>query len=209
MSWWLPFVLLHGLLESSANARSVNRTVDDTFGDSVTGVKPVYSPANHWNVGTQCTVCNITPKNVDVNQMLDGSWHSTTYRPGSPAVEATITFTGTAVYVYFIVPNTIPATTTVMNTTFSSTPLRSLMELFSIPRRHVERRVQAACVQQLVAVERTHSITMHASGSSQSLILFDYLTYTAQVADDDAASTTSSDSSTQTSTAPNASSPRP
>ena len=53
----------------SAAALAVNRTIDDQFGDSVTGALPVYSPENIWTQGNQCS-CFAQP---DYEQTFDHS----------------------------------------------------------------------------------------------------------------------------------------
>jgi hypothetical protein len=80
---------LLALLAESAHAASSNRTIDDNSGDSVTGLKPVFQPADKWNYGPDCG-CFVQP---DKSQVLDGSWHDTTAHLGD-SITMSLTFTG-------------------------------------------------------------------------------------------------------------------
>lgn len=57
--------------------RAELRTIDDTYGDSVTGAKPVYSSGGKdcWNQGPGCTACVLQP---DPSKAYNGTWHETT-----------------------------------------------------------------------------------------------------------------------------------
>ena len=56
-----------------AKALVVNRTIDDHYGDSVTGRLPVYS--GEWDYGPTCPECSVQPSLQDV---FMSSWHETT-----------------------------------------------------------------------------------------------------------------------------------
>ncbi|KAJ6542808.1 hypothetical protein B0H19DRAFT_957811 [Mycena capillaripes] len=86
-----------------------NRTIDDFNGDAVTGALPVYEGG--WNVDGNCTTCFVQPVS---NQAFDHTWHDTT---GQNSV--TLQFTGTAIYFFGIVPNTVPFADTLVNVTFT------------------------------------------------------------------------------------------
>jgi hypothetical protein len=74
-----------------ASAGPSNRTIDDQTGDAVTGVLPVYQPADLWNYGPNCSACIVKPNAAQVN---GSSWHDTTV--GQEDVRnITLTFTGT------------------------------------------------------------------------------------------------------------------
>ena len=72
-------------------AEPVNRTIDDYFGDSVTGRQVEYS--GYWNVGQTCVVCAIHP---DANEAYAGTWHDVTsnYPNTSIADYMTVQFNG-------------------------------------------------------------------------------------------------------------------
>ena len=66
----------------------INRTIDDTYGDSATGLQVVYS--EFWNKGQVCSGCAVQP---DPSKAFEGSWHDTTSGPTSH--NATMKFIGT------------------------------------------------------------------------------------------------------------------
>ena len=75
----------------TASAILVNRTIDDQFGDPITGTYPTYSPADGWQPGAGCSVCAVRP---DVFKAFDGTWRDTTYHPGDAPRTVTVTFSG-------------------------------------------------------------------------------------------------------------------
>ena len=72
-------------------AGPVNRTIDDYFGDSVTGRQVEYS--GYWNVGQTCFGCAIHP---DADEAHAGTWHDVTsnYPNTSIADYVTMQFNG-------------------------------------------------------------------------------------------------------------------
>lgn len=74
---------------------SLNVTIDDTLGDSVTGNQIVYSPADNWQSSSNCSECAST---FAMAMVYDRTWTLSTH-PGN----ATISFYGSAVYVYCII----------------------------------------------------------------------------------------------------------
>ncbi|KAF8912180.1 hypothetical protein CPB84DRAFT_1742791 [Gymnopilus junonius] len=98
------FLFLLSLFPSLAAAGNVvNRTIDDTFGDSQTGQRVTYLPATSgvWQDET-CMGCKITP---DVTQAFKGTYTAATYNPGLGNINITMQFSGTAIYVFFILAN--------------------------------------------------------------------------------------------------------
>ncbi|KZT64252.1 hypothetical protein DAEQUDRAFT_760036 [Daedalea quercina L-15889] len=96
-------------------AEATNRTIDDEYGDVVTGAKPTYSDSS-WNYGPECPGCYVQPV---AGETFDQSWHDTTASPTDPAPRnVTISFTGTALWVYGVVPNYVPYATTFVNISF-------------------------------------------------------------------------------------------
>jgi hypothetical protein len=53
-----------------------NRTIDDQYGDIVTGIQPVYQPASAWNFGPDCSTCNVGPSHESINMssIMNGTW---------------------------------------------------------------------------------------------------------------------------------------
>lgn len=84
-------------------AAIVNRTIDDTFGDSDTHLVPVYFPATDgtWKDQT-CIGCAIS---LDTKQAFKQTYTAATYSPSTGKISVTLTFNGTAIWVYFILPN--------------------------------------------------------------------------------------------------------
>ncbi|KAL1951088.1 hypothetical protein VTO73DRAFT_237 [Trametes versicolor] len=183
----LPLLCLSSL--SGAAARLVNRTIDDENGDSVTGVKPVYAPSDNpsslWTQGATCTTCNLAANTViDVSQTVDGTWHDATYKgPANPPYTIDASFTGTAVYVYFIVPNFVPRTTTYVNLSFL------IDDIFYNQYEHVPDPNSTTIMYNTLVFHTTdlvntnHNIEVRASGSKQSVLLFDNMIYTVDEAD--------------------------
>ncbi|KAF9821387.1 hypothetical protein IEO21_00633 [Rhodonia placenta] len=105
------------LLAHVALATLTNRTIDDENGDSVTGLQPVYAPPSGvWNYGPTCPGCFVQP---DVDDCFDHSWHDVTANPSDPEPRnVTLTFNGTAIWVFGVIPNYVPYATTYVNISF-------------------------------------------------------------------------------------------
>ncbi|KAK7457019.1 hypothetical protein VKT23_010322 [Stygiomarasmius scandens] len=89
----------------TARAVLVNRTIDDTYGDG-NGNFVRYLPEGVWNVGGQCEKCSAKP---DPDQLFSKSWHDGDFVsfPGrnnftNQVLSASVTFNGSAVYVYCV-----------------------------------------------------------------------------------------------------------
>ncbi|KAJ7106666.1 hypothetical protein C8R44DRAFT_638066 [Mycena epipterygia] len=104
---WLLVVsiLIAGSLVSGS---SVNRTIDDVHGDSATGALPQYLPevpaseGPLWFNQTSCAGCADVP---DASLAFDNTWTAALYLADIGSMSITMKFSGTAIYVYFIVPN--------------------------------------------------------------------------------------------------------
>lgn len=78
-----------------AGAAATNRTIDDEFGDSVTGQKAIFLPttAGIWE-GQECAGCRVQP-NRDI--AFEGTWNAATFRPevgGSGPLSIDLSFKG-------------------------------------------------------------------------------------------------------------------
>ncbi|KAH9912312.1 uncharacterized protein BXZ73DRAFT_107513 [Epithele typhae] len=164
-------------------AREVNRTIDDYYGDSVTGVVPIYKPTAEWADGNTCDACYVNSSNVDISKVFKGTWHDSTWYPVNTGERSiTLTFNGTAVWVYMILANQIQSTSTTTNLAFS---------LDEIPRgkfMHPPDKTNDVLYQQLVFEKtglalQTHSLEITGTGNEASLMLFDNVVYTAFEAD--------------------------
>jgi hypothetical protein len=89
-------------------ASATNITIDDYYGDSLTGVVPTYSPTNRWNVGNQCPGCWARPdykqpfhESERVFTTSDGTcfpdileaWHDCVIESNDAVSEMTVTVT--------------------------------------------------------------------------------------------------------------------
>lgn len=91
----LPFAILLVLsfarLEGSVAAVS-NRTIDDEFGDEVTGLKPVFLP-NLFKIwqGEECSGC---PIHLDKTKPFKQTYNAATYKPELGALSIGLDFKG-------------------------------------------------------------------------------------------------------------------
>ncbi|KAF7373242.1 hypothetical protein MSAN_00533100 [Mycena sanguinolenta] len=146
------------------------------LGDAVTGFLPSYGPPGApWNlvVDNNCTICRFQP---DASQTVDLSWHDVTVADGA-TYTVSIQFTGTAMYFFGIVPNTVTGDPIVqaVNVTFSldgaSTgsyihiPDSTTTILYHVPMLAVDNLSNNA-----------HTLVAYAQSSSW--FFFDYAIYT-------------------------------
>ncbi|KAI0751143.1 hypothetical protein C8Q80DRAFT_555087 [Daedaleopsis nitida] len=164
-----------------AHAGAVNHTIDDAKGDSVTGALPTYSPADIWNSGPGCLTppCGVNKTNVDVSQVFDGTWHDTTYQPRLHlnGVSIEVSFTGTAVYVYNLVANSIPPTITFTNLSFLIDG-EVANSFIHAPESSSTVQTKVLVFSQASLSNAAHTLVIRAAGLDPSLILFDYIEYT-------------------------------
>ncbi|RPD64704.1 hypothetical protein L226DRAFT_528922 [Lentinus tigrinus ALCF2SS1-7] len=184
MLYWrkLPLFASFVLWTHHAAGLSANRTIDDELGDLVTGTKPLYFPEGVWNQGMSCTICNIGPSQVDLSQTFDGTWHDATYFPGQSDLEVHASFTGTAVYVYFLVAGTFTDTTTFMNTTFFIDD-EPVGQFTHSPDALPDISYRVPVYMNTTLANSDHILVMRATGVNKSLILFDYIEYTVETPD--------------------------
>ncbi|KAM5534419.1 hypothetical protein V8D89_011886 [Ganoderma adspersum] len=201
----LSFFLALSLLAALVNSEPSNVTIDDEFGDEMTGLMPIYFPAEDWELGFACISCPInffeTP--LDMSQIYLSTWHEATHEAGGGETTITVSFTGTTVYVYHIVANSIPDVTTLTKLSFvldgdvvgeyDHTPDSSGTILYNVP------------VFVSTGLANTgHTLVIRGEGL-ESLLLFDYVMYTSEDGSDEAGgssslSSTSSSTSTRTRT---------
>lgn len=77
-----------------ARAVATNQTIDDTNGDSITGLKPIYEPPELW-VGDFCISSDCVPPNK--SEAFGGTFHTVNYgiyKQSSPQARATLSFNG-------------------------------------------------------------------------------------------------------------------
>lgn len=169
-------LLFISILRLSA-ARSMNRTIDDEFGDIITGSLPQYYPSDRWSQGALCANCSAK---LDSSRVAYHSWHDTTQDPRHTTHSVTVRFTGVAVYVYNALANDQPGVATLTNLTFT------LDNIFAGSFTHTAIDDPDPAYDVLVysnnnMENKAHTLTMAAAalvGSKSSLILFDYVVYT-------------------------------
>ena len=190
------FLFLSGLNYTTAVPRNV--TVDDEASDG--GVVPVYLPGDYaWTQGATCSSCGVQPLK---SRAYNSTWHDTTNHPedgadkqraievsfngefthplfSSPGVCSNGSCKGTAVYVYFIIANTVvdPGvdTSTYMNFIVDNEPVGSYSHE---PAANTRFRYDVLVYYNDTLPAEQHLLRMEAAETNTSLILFDYLAYT-------------------------------
>ncbi|EIW65018.1 uncharacterized protein TRAVEDRAFT_42416 [Trametes versicolor FP-101664 SS1] len=101
---WTTYLIWTTCSYWSASATVLNVTIDDTYGDTLTGGSMHYSPENAWKANLNCTGCKAQP---DPLSALGGTWHESAIPQSGSAVVPTVVveFEGSAVYVYCIIPD--------------------------------------------------------------------------------------------------------
>ncbi|TFY56141.1 hypothetical protein EVJ58_g7816 [Rhodofomes roseus] len=174
-AYW-PFLL--SLLSTRISATATNRTIDDYYGDSVTGLLPVYS--NNWNYGPTCSVCEAHP---EANLTFDASWHDATSNSSSnsTAHNITLTFTGTAIWVYGIMLNALPPPMVVFtNVSFilDGAASGTFVHVPNPAQEEVEYNVTIYNKTELENAEHTLVMTMvPVQDPNTSVLLFDWAMY--------------------------------
>ncbi|KAJ3993791.1 hypothetical protein F5050DRAFT_1810195 [Lentinula boryana] len=178
----------------------VNRSIDDTLGDSVTGDRPTYLPdtLGVWEDNT-CLDCALAP---NTSKAFDGTYTAATYNPDLKNISISFAFTGTAIYVYFILANNpdpgISASTAANFTldgnlvsTFTHSPDSSS----SAPDFYFND--SALAFSKTSMKNATHQMVISTSGLNSNYYLnFDYALYTFQKPSTATSSSSSATSST-------------
>ncbi|KAI0334238.1 hypothetical protein GY45DRAFT_1318718 [Cubamyces sp. BRFM 1775] len=173
---------------SFAASASVNRTIDDQKGDSVTGATPLYLPETGiWNIGQTCSICVIRAGGdpIDTGEVFDGTWHDAVHygTPGDPDLVIQASFTGHAVYVYHIV----------LNAAIPGVPITATNLAFYIDNEYVGAYThkpgngttppvlyQVPVYSNDSLVQGEHLIQIITSGKTPAVVLFDYIAYTTE-----------------------------
>ncbi|EJC99736.1 uncharacterized protein FOMMEDRAFT_148590 [Fomitiporia mediterranea MF3/22] len=165
----LTFLLL-------THALAQNITVDDA---ATTGVVPQYLPAPSFTQGATCTGCGAQP---DASRAFGGTWHDATFTPGDGIAKAIeLDFNGSAIYIFFILANTIQFVDTVTNMNFIID--ESLVGSFvHEPSTSTDFQYNVPVYVNESLSNGQHHIRMEAAGNHSALILFDYLVYTSNTA---------------------------
>ncbi|KAI5117137.1 hypothetical protein M0805_008256 [Coniferiporia weirii] len=190
------FTLAIGSTALSTLKVSSNVTVDDQNGDQKTGAMPTYSPVSVWNQGANCSHCKARP---DPSLALDSTWHDTTANPGADFPTVEISFTGTAVYAFFITGNDIPgATVSLSNLTFTLDG-NEAGTFLHVPTSSTDFEFNVPGFSQTGLENSRHKLIISDVGTpNASLILFDFLVYTAEEDETTTTLTSTNPSNTQT-----------
>ncbi|CCM02805.1 uncharacterized protein FIBRA_04916 [Fibroporia radiculosa] len=171
----LRSTVIFALLKNVSSV-SMNATIDDENGDSVTGAKPIYSGTN-WNYGPGCPGCKAQP---DIDDTFDRSWHDFTAHPTDTGPHTiTLTFTGTAIWIYCVIPNYIEGVTTLTNVSinldgkdvdlYTHMPLEDTTEMYY--NVSIYTNTDLANAMHTVVLMPTYEV-------NASIILFDWAQYT-------------------------------
>ena len=175
----------------------MNRTIDDTYGDPITGRQVEYS--SNWHAGQNCSVCTLSPSQA---QAVEGTWHDTTSNnPNSTTPHtATIRFNGlsyltsahascemfmhyllgTAIWVYGIVVNYASQGIIIFTNASFELDGISLKNFEHEPQPEQDQYIYNVLLSSETGLDDTeHTLVMSAvQGANTSLLLFDYAVYT-------------------------------
>ncbi|KZT67716.1 hypothetical protein DAEQUDRAFT_766879 [Daedalea quercina L-15889] len=172
---WQIFFLF--LLCPHISAAATNRTIDDYYGDSVTSLLPVYS--NNWNYGPNCSACSVHPA---ANATFNASWHDaiSNVPANSTTHNITLKFTGTAIWVYGIMLNSMPPPIiTLTNVSFKldGATAGTFVHVPSPAQEQLHYNVTIFNRMELENVEHTLVMTV-MQDPDPSVLLFDWAEYT-------------------------------
>ncbi|KAH9914660.1 uncharacterized protein BXZ73DRAFT_54860, partial [Epithele typhae] len=160
---------------SLAAAAASNRTIDDQNGDSISGTVPIYAPSSSWKQGATCDGCFIQLNTADVH---DGTWHDATHSPNDAQdLTITATFTGTAVYVFNVLANTVQYTTTFTTLTFTLDGTE-VGDFTHNPSTSTDFQYGVLTFSKTGLANEPHTLVITSGGDASSLVLFDYMVYT-------------------------------
>ncbi|KAJ3839271.1 hypothetical protein F5878DRAFT_561073 [Lentinula raphanica] len=152
------------------------RYIDDEFGDTVTGMIPIYTPSNLWNQGATCFLCGFVANPL---RTFQDTWHDITHNPTDPPATVQFDFTGTTLDVYCIIPELSLTWTSNYNLSF-------MLDGQLIPQTFIQIEPGPLVAQYNVSVLSlsnlapiSHTFAMIAASTTDSLIVeFDYARYT-------------------------------
>jgi hypothetical protein len=174
----LFFLSLSWIFLAPVAATIVNRTIDDTFGDSQTGQLVTYLPATVgvWEDET-CAGCAIRPS---VLQAFKNTYTAATYNPGLENMNITMQFNGTAIYVFFILANNAGdgiTTLTLANFTLDGNPPQLFQHAPDLTTTDILFNQLAFAQTNLI--NAPHTLVISTSGVDTNVYVnFDYAIYT-------------------------------
>ncbi|CCM03339.1 uncharacterized protein FIBRA_05468 [Fibroporia radiculosa] len=173
-----PYLLLLGIIFSvlsNVSSVSVNRTIDDRLGDPITGLMPIYNGS--WNFGPECPVCIVLP---NINKTFDRTWHDCTVYPTDTAPHTvSLTFNGTAIWVYCVIPNYVEYAITLTNVSINLDG-ENVGIYTHIPEEDTSEMIYNVSVYTNTNLENTlHTIVLEPlRQTNSSVFLFDWAQYT-------------------------------
>ncbi|KAI0633049.1 hypothetical protein C8Q77DRAFT_865789 [Trametes polyzona] len=181
--WRLVEKRLLPLLYLSAHAVTThavltNRTIDDQKGDSVTGAVPVFLPPGGWNIGQACDTCTVNSAVIATEKVFDGTWHDSSHAGLTDSNKTiVVNFTGSAIYMYNILVNRVPATHTLTRLEFFLDGDHAF-SFIHVPDNTTDVIYNALVYSNTSMPQGPHSLQAVASGNGTILTLFDYAIYT-------------------------------
>jgi len=167
--------LLFSLLGSGL-AALVNRTIDDQYGDSITGATPVYAPKALWTQGALCQSCGAQP---DPTMVFNRTWHDSTYTVEDGQQRTiTISFNGSAIYVFFL---TVPKKVYISETHLNITLDGNKTGVFNfVPSPSDGYRYNVLVYNNSKLPSRQHTIVLSTGGNTSAVLEFDYAVYSTE-----------------------------
>ncbi|THV03973.1 hypothetical protein K435DRAFT_230092 [Dendrothele bispora CBS 962.96] len=196
---WASRALVLLTLISRVLGDAVNRTIDDSLGDSVTGQRPTYLPETPgvWEDETCGAGCFIQP---DRSLAFDGTWTAATYKPsnGVGNVSLSFNFHGTAIYIFFILANNQPNATTKTECNFTLDG--AVVGNYShSPTSSLDLEYNVTVFSKTGLLNQDHTFQIGATGTDDVFINFDYAIYTFENDQDNSTPTRASSESSGTS----------
>ncbi|KAF5388896.1 hypothetical protein D9757_005057 [Collybiopsis confluens] len=167
---WLPIIPV-------ALSKAVNRSIDDTLGDSVTRQRPLFLPSTVgiWEDVT-CKECALRPS---IQDAYDQTWTAATYRPPMGNMSISFPFTGTAIYVFFILSNVSSEnSTTAANFTLDGVVEDAYRHSPDPNAPDFQFNESALAFAQTGLENSTHNLLISTSGDETIFVNFDYALYT-------------------------------
>ncbi|KAL0062691.1 hypothetical protein AAF712_010455 [Marasmius tenuissimus] len=190
-------------LSLCANAKTVTSYIDDSLGDSATGVKPIYFPQGEkiWQDQScgRAQGCRIVP---DTEKTHNKTYTAATYKTSMDNMGFNLSFQGTSIAIYFILANDDfdgPTTTrTECNFILDGSVRKSYTHL-PVRGKGIEYDVEVYKEDGL-AGDQMHTLEVSTGKKKREVFLaFDYAVYTVEEPDDQNATTSSGSAQTTTS----------
>ncbi|KIY43144.1 hypothetical protein FISHEDRAFT_62914 [Fistulina hepatica ATCC 64428] len=172
----LSLVLL--FLKDQTCAKNANRTIDDAFeGDSQ--ARLTYSPSGYWSNGDDCDTCLVHPNK---SKAYDGTWHDYSAFPTDTDYESAYmnaSFEGSAVYIYCILANNATGAGTTANYSFVVDGESSPIVFFHSADNTSEYYYNVLVYSNDTLGTGRHNVQLLPNiGKVDTLVLFDYFTFT-------------------------------